>query len=130
MTWFISWMVSLWSAHWPCFAGSVAGGFVAMLVGMRVGTRVGFELAASTRRRIADVAGPPEDEIPELFKSNDDRKREALKRKYMERSGRLPWNFKRPGMTEAEREALAYQLETGKLDKTIDRIVKEETEQT
>jgi len=128
----MTWVLWLWSVHWLCIVVGFVVGIVCLLVGMRVGTRVGFELASGARRRIADVAGPPEVDsevaVPELFKPEEERKRAALRARYLERAGRLPWNYSRPGMTDAEREAMSYALETGKLDKAIDQVAKEELE--
>ena len=127
---------AVWLAHWQCAVVGGIGGLVCLLVGMRIGARVGFALATGTRRRISDVApeAPSEPDrsgqVPDLFKPEEDRRRQLLRQRFRERAGMLPWNYSRPGMDSAEREALLYRLETGKLDSAIDQIIREETEKS
>lgn len=108
----------------------VAAGVVLLLAlaltarwSFRVGVLVALD---ATRRKVERQALA--DGVPEIFKLDDDRKRQAKLARAAERAGILPPNFRRPGMGEAEREALSYQLETGKLDNAIDRVVAEELE--
>jgi hypothetical protein len=91
--------------------------------------RVGVLVALDGQRKKVERQARG-DGVPEIFKLEEDRTRSALLARARERGGILPQNFRRPGMTEAEREAISYQLETGKLDKAIDKVVEEELEQS
>ena len=86
---------------------------------LRLGIAVGLDL---TRRKVERQA------VPDLFKSADERHAAIARGQYGKRAGRLPWNFRRKGLTEADKALLDYELETGRLDKAIDQIVAEETE--
>jgi len=103
---------------------------VVLLLVARASYRFGVATAHAHRRRLTDAAPPAEAEpVPELFTPEEERRRRLLREQRQKRAGMVPWNWHRPGMTEAERAALSYQLETGKLDKAIDQIVAEETQE-
>lgn len=114
---------------WVCVVVTALAVFVyAIRTAFWLGYRVAIDVSRRKVERQAVQLVDSEEPIPELFQSGEERRRkQKLQEQYQKRGGRLPWNFHRPGITEAEKEALDYQLETGKLDAAIDQIVAEET---
>lgn len=106
-----------------CYAAS-------LMLTARLFFRLGFRLGVGVveKRRRLTAPATERKEVPAVFELEAERRAKAETVKRRERAGMLPWNYRRPGMSKEEREALLFQLEDGKLNKAIDRIVKEETE--